>query len=639
MVMKTLLKTTIRLFKKHIMRFLTLIAISIVSVGFMFGVMEIQNKLDSAIIHNYQQYNASDLYIKSKRFNFDFNNPELGFSSEEITFFEDTYGSDHIEKSFCIENLIDDEVIRLYYFDLDENHINKLELLEGRMPSSPNEVLVERKTEYIKGYNLNDEIVISNGFHEDTFKVTGIVFNPLINNKKDEICFSYEDKFLNNVVYLRRDAPFINLSEVFQMFPDLNFEIDEDMTFNIELMGAFLNTEIVNDIHITLENRDLFKGFSSKYEKEIDAQKEYILSNLDKDALEVLSLYENFGFYSIHSYGNKINIIGSIFLVFFFIVTLLIVHSTMTRLLDEERSQIACLKTLGYNNFRIIFKYILFVSLSTLIGGAISLFVGYGFCFTIYNAFNLQYVMPSITFSISYLRFFGILSVMLLALIILIIWSSLRIVKHKPIELLTPKAPKMGRKVILEKITPLWKRLSFKYKSTCRNILLFRNRFIMTILSIVGCSVLVFAGFGLLDCSNNIPNGSTLITISIALIAFAAALCALVIYNLTNINVSERTREIATLMVLGYKDKEILGYIFREIYLMSIIGIIIGIPTGVLFIDFVFYLIDFGSLGDINWWTYIISPLVAMVFCIIASLLLCRKIIKTDMNASLKILE
>ena len=116
-------------------------------------------------------------------------------------------------------------------------------------------------------------------------------------------------------------------------------------------------------------------------------------------------------------------------------------------------------------------------------------------------------------------------------------------------------------------------------------------------------------------------------------------LCGLVIYNLTNINVSERNREIATLMVLGYSDSEVSWYIFREIHIMSFIGAVLGVPIGLAFLTFVFHLINFGSIGEINWWTWILAPAVTMLFSVLSTLLLRRKIVKTDMNSSLKILE
>ena len=144
---------------------------------------------------------------------------------------------------------------------------------------------------------------------------------------------------------------------------------------------------------------------------------------------------------------------------------------------------------------------------------------------------------------------------------------------------------------------------------------------------------------GLMDCALKTDNATSLLAIAMAVIVFSAALCALVIYNLTNINVSERNREIATLMVLGYHSGEVTGYIFREIYIMSAIGAVLGVPLGVGFVEFVFGLIDFGALADINWWTYLLTPLITMLFSWLSTKLLRRKITKTDMNASLKTLE
>ena len=169
--------------------------------------------------------------------------------------------------------------------------------------------------------------------------------------------------------------------------------------------------------------------------------------------------------------------------------------------------------------------------------------------------------------------------------------------------------------------------------------MLFKSRFLMTVVSVIGSTVLVFAGMGLLDCARLRENAFAISAVAILVLVFSAVLCALVVYNLTNINVSERKREIATLMVLGYHDKEVTGYIYREIYIMSLIGALLGVPLGVAFLDIVLGLIDFGTLSDINWWTYVLTPLLTMSFSFISTRLLRKKIVKTDMNASLKSLE
>lgn len=590
--MKAETKIILRLFRKHIARFVTLIAISIVSIGFMYGIMEIQNKIEMAIEDTYQSQNISDLYIKSKR--------QTGFNQKELELLKDRYGTEHLLESFCYEEENNGEITRFYYMNLNENKINKFVLEQGRLPAKENEILVERKTNTLHGYALNETI----NYRNTSYVVVGTIFNPLINNKEEEPSFTDSEKHLSNVLY---------------------FHVD--------------NLPIINDVYITLENRDLFHSFSSSYKEEIENQKSYLLDQISSQDIEVLSLYENYGLYSLNSYAEKVSLIGIIFVVFFFIVTLLVVDSTMTRLLDEERTQIACQKTLGYSSFKIIFKYILFVGLATLCGGIFSLLMGFGLTYVVYNAFYLQYVLPEMSLSLNVFMYLFLFLGMMIGNILLILFSSLKLARQNAIQLLTPKSPKKGKKVLLERVKFLWNRLSFKYKSTLRNIFLFKSRFFMTVLSVIGATVLVFAGFGLLDCTQNIENGNSLVTVSIALIAFSALLCALVIYNITNINVSERNREIATLMVLGYKNNEVTGYIFREIYIMSAIGAILGLPLGILFLQFVFYLIDFGSLSEIHWWTYLIAPIVTMLFSFLSTFFLYRKIVKTDMNASLKILE
>ena len=111
------------------------------------------------------------------------------------------------------------------------------------------------------------------------------------------------------------------------------------------------------------------------------------------------------------------------------------------------------------------------------------------------------------------------------------------------------------------------------------------------------------------------------------------------LYNITNINISERQREIATLMVVGYRPKEITGYIFREIYLMCLLGAILGIPFGYWFLTYMFNVLGFGSIKQIGLWVWITAPILTMLFSFLSTLLLKSKILKIDMNGSLKSVE
>lgn len=593
MVMKASFKVLVRLFKKHISRFFTIIAIALVSVGFMSGVMEIENKVDSAMDQFYESQNLSDLLIKSKK--------ATGFSEEELDFISFHFSEEQQMKSFSYDCYMEEEIVRIYYFDQYPNSINQLELQEGSWPKNMQEIVVERKTNTIKSYDIGDIV----SYQNQDYRISGIVLNPLIIHQDKEISYLGAEQSLDAVWYFYT--------------PHL---------------------PIVNDLYLTFSNRTIFHAFSKEYKIEIQENQEWMKHSLGEENIEVLSLYENFGFYSLSLYANKVSIIGSIAVVFFSLITLLVVYSTMTRLLDEERAQIACIKTLGFGRLKMIRPYLWFVGLAVGIGGLIAFGVGIGFTSIIYHAFNIQYVMPPMPIHIRPFSYILLFLLVFISTFVLTWISSFKIANQKPATLLTPKAPKKGKKVILERIPFVWNRFSFKYKSTIRNVLLFKSRFFMTVLSIIGSTVLVLSGFGILDCSLAKDSGaSSLEVIAVALILFSAVLCALVIYNLTNINVSERTREIATLMVLGYKDNEVTGYIFREIYIMSFIGAILGVPAGYGFLHFLFYLIEFGSIAEIKWYTWLIAPALTMLFSLLSTALLYKKIVTTDMNGSLKMLE
>ncbi|MBQ3506247.1 MAG: FtsX-like permease family protein [Clostridia bacterium] len=592
MVMKAGVKTTIRLFKRHVVRLITIIAIILVSVGFMAGIGEVEKTMRLAVNERYIDSNLSDVYLKST-------NP-YGFTQEEISHIEQRFGADNTEKSFSYEYEEDGEVFRVYSYDLQASLINKLELLEGRFPIAADEIVAERETELFPRYEVGEKVTLQG----KTYTVCGIVENPLLSLKKDERSFMFSNAYLRNVFYIQTD-----------------------------------NLPMINDIHALLKNRDLFDAYNAEYETEIREMKAELETELGKENVIVLSLYENAGLYSIVAYAEKVGLIAVAFVVFFLLVTLLVVYSTMSRLFEEERSQIACQKTLGYGDKQTIARYVFFVAVGILIGGALALPVGYGMLRVIYFAFTSHYSMPAFPSGIRFGYYLFSFAVIFVFNTLLAFISGIRNVKGSPALLLTPKAPKSGKKVLLERIPLLWNRLSFKYKSTLRNVLLFKSRFLMTVVSVIGSTVLVFAGMGLLDCARLRENAFAISAVAILVLVFSAVLCALVVYNLTNINVSERKREIATLMVLGYHDKEVTGYIYREIYIMSLIGALLGVPLGVAFLDIVFGLIDFGTLSDINWWTYVLTPLLTMLFSFISTRLLRKNIVKTDMNASLKSLE
>ena len=231
----------------------------------------------------------------------------------------------------------------------------------------------------------------------------------------------------------------------------------------------------------------------------------------------------------------------------------------------------------GYGDGKIVFKYAAFSVLSCLISSIVGLLVGiFLLPHAIFPAFSGELFMPALASTFTPFPVFG----------------------HR----------------------------SFRYKA----------HFIMTVVCVAGSTALVFAGFSLLNVSKG--NGS-IAMISAFIIAFALLLCVFVIYNLTNMNIGERKREIATLKVLGYRDGEVTGYIYREIFIMAFIGALLGIPLGCALVGFVFAYLDYGSLADIKWWSFVLYAAVVLVFIGLVDLLLSHKIRAVDMTSSLKSID
>lgn len=184
--------------------------------------------------------------------------------------------------------------------------------------------------------------------------------------------------------------------------------------------------------------------------------------------------------------------------------------------------------------------------------------------------------------------------------------------------------------------------MSFKYKASIRNIFRYKKHLAMTVVSVAGSTAIAFAGFGLFNAADSESGGSfagfqdSLRPISVVIIIFALLLCVFVIYNLTNLNIGERQREIATLGVLGYRRGEILGYIYREIMMMACAGALFGVGLGCFLLWAVFGYLEFGSLADVQWYSYIVSFALIILFTGITDLILSPEILGIDMTASLK---
>lgn len=566
-----------------------------------------------------------------------------------------------------------------------------------------------------------------------------------------------------------------------------------------------------------------------------DAQK--AIDDMEKPEWYVLDRHTNVSYVSFESNAEKVGAIAQVFPVFFFLVAALVALTTMTRMVEEQRTQTGTLKALGYTNGAIAFRFLFYAGSASLLGSAAGLLAGLEvFPRVIWNAYAMMYSLPPLS-----VRFFPAIALgtsltAIVCTMLATLGACAGSLRERPARLMLPKAPKAGRRIFLEHLSPIWKRMRFTHKVTARNLLRYKKRFFMTITGIAGCTALLVTGFGLRDSIRDItgkqfgelyqynltvgikteeavqtdealknvledtqkitgflqihqetgdavsgkeslsvtiyvPNelerlpdfqvlrerksgetvtlqadrvlitekqaellglspgdpltlrnadgktadvllggvienyfqggvfmpsalyeqafgqppdyttlwvkvpdptperrsaiGAALLettpvqsvsftndieesftnmlgsidSIVVVLILSAAALAFVVLYNLTNINIAERQKEIATIKVLGFYDREVSAYIYRETAILTVIGGLAGLVVGIFFHAFVVKtaevdMIMFGR--EIQWLSYVLSFVLTLFFSFLVNLVMGHKLKKIDMVESMK---
>ena len=252
------------------------------------------------------------------------------------------------------------------------------------------------------------------------------------------------------------------------------------------------------------------KGLEEYQQAKADAQPELEQAQADIDQgqkeLDAMATCEwyvlgrdtNSGFVSYSQDAERVDNLSSIFPVIFFVVAALACLTTMTRMVEEQRTQIGSLKALGFSRLAISQKYIGYAFVASLVGGLIGLGVGATLIpAVIANAFQIMYAIPGLDYKMQ-------LPLFVLAVLAAVacttgaaLWACLSTLIDTPANLMRPRAPKAGKRVFLEYIKPIWRRLSFTWKVSMRNLFRYQKRFWMTVIGIGGCTALIVTGFGL----------------------------------------------------------------------------------------------------------------------------------------------
>ena len=255
------------------------------------------------------------------------------------------------------------------------------------------------------------------------------------------------------------------------------------------------------------ESKKKAKDEFGKAEKELkDAEDE--IKKIEKPEWYVLNRDK---LYSTAEYGgcaDSIDALAAIFPVFFVLVAALVALTTMTRMVDEQRINIGTMKALGYGVGKIAEKYIVYAFTASIMGALLGLTIGYTvFPVIIYNSYGIRYTVPKVNLMFN-------IPIALVSIIASICVTTLaafgacyKELIETPSILMRPKAPKIGKRILLERIPFIWDRISFIGKVTLRNIFRYKKRFLMTVIGISGCTALIVTGFGIKDSIQMIIDG------------------------------------------------------------------------------------------------------------------------------------
>lgn len=557
--MKKFSKNIVKEFKNSFGRFLAIMAIIALGVGFLIGISQATPDMKTSMSDYLKDNAAYDIDVKAAYgltlADIDKISSATDDSGDEVVSAYMPAVTSSVMASIdganeTAVNLIGIDFSVVTGDNASGDYLNHLTLEEGSWPSAADEVVVERANNYFEEAEIGDKIVITDEittanstygdiYAQKEFTVVGIVSSPdyYYRDAREVTTVGtgvvslvmYGNYSLEEVEnadggteYVASDDSVYDLSKENSLFWSLNLDSYDLGSMTIPLDPIREDNILYTDLWVQISGSDGYECFYTDYKDYVLNNAAYIEEIGNEINAEVNAAIEdsllsgavpanaswyvldrastNVSYVSFDMNVEKVEDIAGIFPIFFIVVAALVALTSMTRMVEQDRMQIGTLKALGYRESTIMIKYLVYCILACIIGLVVGILLGFSIMPNIFwNAYRTMYFLPSLYLGFSWWLALAVVFGSLAVTIVVTIIACRTTTKEKPSTLMQPKAPKPGKRILLERCTPIWKRIKFKWKATIRNIFRYKKNMILTIVSVMGCTALILTGFGLGD--------------------------------------------------------------------------------------------------------------------------------------------
>lgn len=491
------LKNLLREIKRTFTKFLSIFAICALGVAFFAGIRATSPDMKEAGDRLYNTYNLSDISVISTS----------GLTADNIRDLESIEGIQAVRASLFVDAMArgtgeKEKNLRLYSMPIKlkseyaplidlipdygidtspEYEMNGVEIVSGRMPLNDTEIALDYTLEGSLVKQLGDEITLTTSGGTVTLRVVGFIRSPMYISMFERGTSSIGNGTSDGFAYASGNA----ISSLGTKLPVM----------------SLLNTYYTR-ADIVISGKEGLSAYSDEYEALVNEVTDRIedYASTQSGTWYIQGRSGNPGYSDYSENTDRIAAVGDVFPLIFFIVAALVCLTTMTRMVEEQRIEMGTMKALGYGGWQIAMKYAVYAMSACISGGVVGAIIGFKlFPYVIMKGYSIMYYLGKLETPYRADIAFMAIAAMAVCTAAATFSACYASLKEVPATLMRPKAPKAGRRVLLEKIPFIWKKLSFTSKVTVRNLFRYKKRFFMSVIGIAGSGALLVTAFGLND--------------------------------------------------------------------------------------------------------------------------------------------